>query len=205
MSPANVGRCLELGPPFEMMMIMHSVLSLMESESSLGTNKQGSLVGAGNAKYPHLPLSRISSKDVTMFLSFTSNPPTPLHGHKHTPGVGCTHTHTLSLSSVLTRFTEPTSQPPRPNFKVARLQHTWLLLPERLSLGSRVIGSRGLKLMLPIWFCSALFSLLSSHCTPYKKGGITAPAEEFLKKSVVPVPFLCLSPNIGNALRFTTP
>lgn len=95
-SPANVGSCLELGTPFEMMMIMDSVLSLMESESSLGANKQA---GTGNAKYPHLPLSTISSMDATMLLSFSSNPPIPLHRHKHTVGgytLSFSHAHTQS-------------------------------------------------------------------------------------------------------------
>lgn len=88
-SPANVGSCLEPGPPFEMMMIMDSVLSLMESESSLGTNKQA---GAGNAKYPHLPMSPISSKDVTMLLSLPSH--SSPQAQTHTRGYIHTHTHT---------------------------------------------------------------------------------------------------------------
>ncbi len=103
-----------------------------------------------------------------MLPSFTSNPPIPLHRHKHTPGGTHTHTCIWQYSPVLSRSTVPTSQPPRPNFKVAQPRRTRLGLPERLSLGSGVTGSRGLKLILSLWSCSALFSLLSSCSAPYR-------------------------------------
>lgn len=158
-SPANVGSCLEPGPPFEMMMIMDSVLSLMESESSLGTNKQA---GAGNAKYPHLPMSPISSKDVTMLLSLPSH--SSPQAQTHTRGYIHTHTHTHVRRHTQWYFLalrRSTTQPLWPDFKVSQSRHTQLGLPERLSLGSGVMGSRGLKLILSLWSCSTLFSLLS--------------------------------------------
>lgn len=65
-SPANVQSCLEMRPPFGMMIIMDSVFSLKLSKSSLGSDKQAGLVGAGNAKYPQPPWSPFSSKNVTM-------------------------------------------------------------------------------------------------------------------------------------------
>lgn len=77
-------------------------------------------------------------------------------------------THAEQCFSVLSRFTVPTSQPPWPNFKVTQPQCTWLGLPERHSPGSRVTGSRGLKLILSLWSRSALFSLLSSCSAPYR-------------------------------------
>ena len=141
---------------------MDSALSLMESESSLGTNKQAGLVGAGNAKYPHLPLSPISSKDVTVIYlkPSHSSPQAQIHpGGAHTH----THTHTHTQISIFQCSADLQYQPlslPGPNFKVAQPLGTRFGLPERPSLGSGVTGSRALKLVSSLWSRSALFSPL---------------------------------------------
>ena len=103
----------------------------------------------------------------------------------HTGGAH-THTHTHTQWQLFSRpqphlqyqppiLPDPTSKPPEP-------PRTRLGLPERLSPGSGVTGSRGLKLIFSLWSRSALFSLLSSCSGSPKKVGIAAPAGEKGKK-----------------------
>lgn len=99
-----------------------------------------------------------------MWPCYCHYPPIPLHRHKHTPGGTYTHTHTHVRRHTQWYFLalrRSTTQPLWPDFKVSQSRHTQLGLPERLSLGSGVMGSRGLKLILSLWSCSTLFSLLS--------------------------------------------
>lgn len=133
-----------------------------------------------------------------MWPCYCHYPPIPLHRHKHTPGGTYTHTHTHVRRHTQWYFLalrRSTTQPLWPDFKVSQSRHTQLGLPERLSLGSGVMGSRGLKLILSLWSCSTLFSLLSkcyrrlaSLCTctetqekrRKKKGHFASPPTFFL-------------------------
>lgn len=127
-----------------------------------------------------------------MWPCYCHYPPIPLHRHKHTPGGTYTHTHTHVRRHTQWYFLalrRSTTQPLWPDFKVSQSWHTQLGLPERLSLGSGVMGSRGLKLILSLWSCSTLFSLLSkcyrrlaSLCT------CTETQEKRKKKDILPPP-----------------
>ncbi|KAK5849264.1 hypothetical protein PBY51_008917 [Eleginops maclovinus] len=113
---------------------MDAVLSLKESESSLGTNKQAGFVGAGKCQVP--PSVTVShfirgcDRVTVIYLQPSHSSP---QAQTHTRG----HTHTAVFSSP-----QPirSTNLPRPDFKAAQPRRTQLGVPARLSLGSRGHG-----------------------------------------------------------------